>query len=237
MKKRLKIVLLLVFACAALYMVVKTPPGRWGAPVSAASAQYHVTAREAMANGSTVGEVVANDEVLFRIRTSAGGYIPMERAQLAADRLNHSVSTGALTMDSITTGRVNGMDVVLAKGQVIATADAAHARLNQTTPMQLASYWATRVENIMVRSPVAVAPVAEKIVPIISVGSGTRLGGALVSGASDRLKDVKAVAQLEGSFQDAVRVRVLIPVSTENVIQKISRVPETSVIGLVDVKL
>ena len=237
MKNRLKIVLLLMFACAALYMVVKTPPGGWAALVSAAFAQDQVTAREAVVAGSTVGEVVANNEVLFRIRTSAGGYTPLERAQLMADRLNHSLNTGSLTADDITTGRVNGQDVVLAKGQVIATADSAHATLNRTTPIQLANYWATRVENIMVRAPVAVAPVAEKVVPIISVGSGTRVGGALVTGASDRLKDVKAVAQIEGNFQSAVRVRVLVPVSTENVVQNISRVPETSVTGLVDLKL
>ena len=49
MKNRLKIVLLLMFVCAALYLAVKTPPGEWGALVSAAVAQDQVTAREAMA--------------------------------------------------------------------------------------------------------------------------------------------------------------------------------------------
>jgi hypothetical protein len=46
-----------------------------------------------------------------------------------------------------------------------------------------------------------------------------------------------AVAQVEGQFGNAVRVRILVPVSTTNVVQNIRRVPGTSVIGLVDIQL
>jgi hypothetical protein len=78
----------------------------------------------------------------------------------------------------------------------------------------------------------------QKIVPILSVGSGTRVGGALVTGPSQStLNKVVAVAQIEGSFSQSVRVRALIPVSTVNVVQKISRVPGASVIGLVDIRI
>lgn len=80
-------------------------------------------------------------------------------------------------------------------------------------------------------------PVAEKVVPIIGVGSGVRLGGALVTGASSQLKKVTAVAELDGNFSDEVRIRVLIPVSTQNIVGNISRVPETSVTGLINVKI
>ncbi len=80
--------------------------------------------------------------------------------------------------------------------------------------------------------------VPQKIVPIISVGSGLRVGGALVTAPSQAsLKRVVAVGQLEGNFQKSVRVRVLIPVSSQNVVQKITRVPGASVVGLVDIKI
>lgn len=78
----------------------------------------------------------------------------------------------------------------------------------------------------------------QKIVPIISVGSGLRLGGALVTGPNQStLNRVVAVGQIDGNFNQSVRVRVLVPVSSQNVVQHISRVPGTSVIGLVDIKI
>jgi hypothetical protein len=80
-------------------------------------------------------------------------------------------------------------------------------------------------------------PVTQKIVPILSVGSGTRVGGAVVTGDPKQVSKVVAVGQLDASYQSVVRIRILVPVSTTNVVQNISRVPGTSVIGLVDIGL
>jgi hypothetical protein len=100
----------------------------------------------------------------------------------------------------------------------------------------LANTWAIRISSALGFSA-ADEPVAQKIVPIISIGSGTRVGGALVTGGTSALGQVVAVAQIEGKFGSAVRVRALVPVSTENVVSNIKRVPGTAVIGLVDIKL
>ncbi len=142
-----------------------------------------------------------------------------------------------LQPEDITTGRVNGQEVVLAEGEVVVTADQEHARINATTPTALAKFWAQRVVNAVEGRPVEETPVGEKVVPIISVGTGTRVGGALVSGSRTRLREVVAVAQIEGQLGTAVRMRALVPVSTEDVVREIRRVPETSVIGLVDIRL
>lgn len=78
----------------------------------------------------------------------------------------------------------------------------------------------------------------QKVVPIISVGSGVRVGGALVTAPNQAtLNKVVAVGQLEGTFSDVARIRALIPVSSTNVVQNLTRVPGASVIGLVDIKI
>jgi hypothetical protein len=78
---------------------------------------------------------------------------------------------------------------------------------------------------------------AQKVVPILSVGTGLRVGVALVAGSSEQVAKVKVVAQIEGQFGDRVRVRALVPVSSEDVIRNIQRVPGTAVIGVADIRL
>ena len=228
-------ILLLLIVIAALSAVLYVPSARMtSTPAYAASPE--VTAREVTISGKQAGEVLVGGQVAFRIRTSAGGFTPYQRAQTVAQRIQ-GLMGDSLQPEDITMGRINGQDVVMAKGQVIVTADRAHARLNGTTPAALASLWSSRLSNAVAGRPLTSTRVGEKIVPIISVGSGTRVGGALVSGASSRLDEVIAVAQIEGRFGNAVRVRALVPVSTTNVISNIKRVPQTAVIGLVDIKL
>ena len=198
--------------------------------------QTNVTARQGMENGQPVGEVLVNNQVVFRIRTSAGGKSSYERAQIAAQRLGE-VMTEPLKSKDITTGVANGQEAVMAKGKLIVTADEAQARLNKTTPMALANVWAMQLDKVVTGQTVAYVPITQKVVPIISIGSGTRVGGALVTGASSQVRRVVAVGQLEGTFASAVRVRVMIPVSSTNFVRNITRVPGTSVAGLVDIKL
>jgi hypothetical protein len=206
---------------------------------SAAYAASGATAQAATIAGRQVGEVLVDGTVVLRIRSAAGGYSAYRRAQVVADRLNQ-LTGDSLQPEDITTGIVNGQEVVLAGGQILVTADTTHARINGTTPSVLAKQWADNVRVAFGGETLAVTaaePTSEKIVPIISVGQGTRIGGAQVTGPKNRVSEVVAVAQIEGTFQSAVRIRVLVPVSSENVIQKISRVPQTSVTALVDIKI
>lgn len=206
---------------------------------TAYAASANATAKEVTIGGRHVGEVMVDGKAVLRIRTAAGGLSAYRRSEVVADRLNQLMGD-SIQPEDITTGIVNGQEVVLAGGQILVTADSTHARLNGTTPTVLARQWAANLRTAFgggSLSAVAVEPTAEKIVPIISLGQGTRVGGAQVTGPQSRVKEVVAVAQIEGTFQSAVRVRILVPVSTENIIQKITRVPQTSVTALVDIKL
>jgi len=231
----LAVAVLILVGSAALLMV-DVSSGRDGAVIAPACASPAVTASENRLAGRSVGEVLLNGQVVFRIRTAAGGYSPVQRAQMVADRLALLMGD-SLDPEDITTGRANDQYVVLAEGEVVITADPAHARLNQTTPVQLSELWAQRLANAVAGRPVAETPVAEKVVPIISVGTGTRVGGALVTGPGESLDRVTAVGQIEGTLGRSVRARALVPVSSEDVVREIRRVPQTSVIGLVDIRL
>lgn len=208
--------------------------------ISPAYALPDASARQATIGGQRIGEVLVDDQVVLRIRTSAGGLNPTQRAQVVADRLNMLMGD-SLQPEDITTGIVNGQEVVLAGGEILVTADPAHARLNGTTPILLAEQWADNIRTAVAGEAVALAttaePTSQRIVPIISAGTGVRIGGAQVTGPRNRVNDVVAVAQIEGNFGNSVRARVLVPVSAENVVQNISRVPQTSVTALVDIRL
>jgi hypothetical protein len=52
-----------------------------------------------------------------------------------------------------------------------------------------------------------------------------------------RVDDVKVVARLDTDYKDVVRIAVLVPVSTENVVSNIKRVPQVSVTAVGDLKL
>jgi hypothetical protein len=80
-------------------------------------------------------------------------------------------------------------------------------------------------------------PVEKRIVPVISLGDGARIGAVQVGGPKSYVDQVKAVVMLEGDYKDVVRYRVLIPIKTEKVIEKIERVPFVSVTGIVDLKV
>jgi len=77
-----------------------------------------------------------------------------------------------------------------------------------------------------------------KVVPIISAGSGTYVGAAQVMGKPELVKQVQAVAQIEGSFAGhEVRIKALIPISTKNPRRSIDRVEGVGVSAILDIRL
>lgn len=76
-----------------------------------------------------------------------------------------------------------------------------------------------------------------KVVPIVSIGSGTRIGAAQVGGVTKAAVDrTKAVGQLEGTFS-RVRAKALIPIDSENPLKQFKRVQGVGVTAIIDVKL
>ncbi|MFA0757745.1 MAG: hypothetical protein KEFWMYNX_000123 [Candidatus Fervidibacter sp.] len=76
-----------------------------------------------------------------------------------------------------------------------------------------------------------------KVVPIISVGEGLRVGAAQVMGSPSLVKKVEAVAQLEANLMGSARAKILVPVSDVNVTRGIKQVTGVGVSAIIDLKL
>ncbi|MDU7842273.1 MAG: hypothetical protein E7J70_06285 [Veillonella sp.] len=75
-----------------------------------------------------------------------------------------------------------------------------------------------------------------KVVPIISIGTKGYIGAAQVTGPASSIEEVKAVAQVEGSFNGMVRVKGLVPVNSTNPVGA-SRVQGVGVSAIIDLKI
>ncbi|MBI2841809.1 MAG: hypothetical protein HYX78_00245 [Armatimonadetes bacterium] len=76
-----------------------------------------------------------------------------------------------------------------------------------------------------------------KVVPIISIGSGTYIGAAQVAGPPSLVDRVRAVAQGEIRFGDDFRGKALIPVSTTNVLRGVRRIEGVGLSALIDFRV
>jgi len=109
--------------------------------------------RAGMVQGREIGEVRLalpgeEGQVLFRLREAAGGLSPARRAQIVAGRLQSLLDRG-LTAGEIAVTRRQGDWVVVARDQVLATADARAARLSNSHPQALAYRWAQNLINAL----------------------------------------------------------------------------------------
>lgn len=76
-----------------------------------------------------------------------------------------------------------------------------------------------------------------KVVPILSVGTGTAIGAAQVSGPESAIRRTKAVGQIEAEYQGRLRVRILVPMDSSNPLQGIRRVQGVGVSAIIDYRL
>ena len=76
-----------------------------------------------------------------------------------------------------------------------------------------------------------------KVVPIVSIGDGARIGAAQVGANTQSAIDrTQAVAQLEGEFS-SVRATALIPIDSVNPLKQFRRVKGVGVTAIINVKL
>ena len=76
---------------------------------------------------------------------------------------------------------------------------------------------------------------ATKVVPVLSIGTGKYIGAVQVVGPTAQVDKVKAVGQLEGSFNDIARAKALIPLESVD-ITHLSRVQGGGVSAIIDLK-
>lgn len=74
-----------------------------------------------------------------------------------------------------------------------------------------------------------------KVVPIVSAGTSGYIGAAQVTGPASEVERVKAVAQLEASFNSTIRVKGLVPIDSMNPTNA-SRIQGVGVSAIIDVK-
>lgn len=233
-----------------------------GVSPSVAHADAHTTPviadRTNVLHGQTVGEVTVNDDVVIRMRTSAGGLTAAERATIIANRLRQWVSATHSPWDlAVRRGAFGGAEL-RAAGNLIVDVNVSEANAIGSTPAGLATAWRNNIMTAMGVTPpptlagVPVAPVtdgevdpeqiqdvsptppqpvgySDRIVPIFSLGRGTRIGAARVNGPSDAIGRVQGVTQLETRFQNFLVIDIYVPVTTEGGLDRVQRVGVTAI--------
>lgn len=232
---------LLIAAVAGAFLLTSTEG--WS---QAGTTTPQVTARAATINNMQVGEVLVGDDVVLRIREPAGGYTPLQRANIVASRLAESFRQG-LTVNDIAIGRLNNQSVLMMGDNLLVTADTGEARLNNSSPTGLAVTWQRNM--LAALSPTTPGPVVAgseetwpawtnpttKVVPIISLGTpGVSLGFAQVTGPTERVARVQSVVQLSAVFERAARIFAFVP-SSETV--GMNRVQGVAVTALLQYEL
>jgi hypothetical protein len=210
--------------------------------------------------GTTVGEVLINGDVVIRMRTSAGGFSAPERAMIVAQRIADWTSGSFSPYDLAVRRGTGGAAELRAHGDLIVDVNPAEANALGSSAMGLANAWRANIQMALgvepAEIPEAGTPVAgtdgtgtaadgtetaaqpvesygNKVVPIISVGDQAAIGAARVNGPDSKLNDVVACTQLETSFADFVEIDIYVPVKTRG---GLDRVQQVGLTGLGDLR-
>ena len=100
--------------------------------------------------GDAPGELLVNGVVVLRLRAGAGGLLPVQRAEVAAERLRTAVGAGlepSGVLADTDTDRLNPR--LKALGQVLATAGKEDAQGSGMSPAALARSWAAALRKAL----------------------------------------------------------------------------------------
>jgi hypothetical protein len=207
------------------------------------------SAREANTGRHPAGEVLVNGQVALRIRGAAGGLTPVQRADRVARRLDELASSKKLRAEELQIRTVPSGAALYAGNELIVTADRAQAAANGIAPTRLADTWRDNLSTALTGRVVAYRQdevrgaalesdpeLKNKLVPILTVGSSGSIGVAQVTGPEEYVRQVKAVAQLATDYKDRARIRMLVPIHTENIVENLKRVPQVAVTGIGDIR-
>jgi hypothetical protein len=107
---------------------------------AAAFSSPEVSFRSAERDGARVAEVLIGERPVIVVRTSAGGYSPLERAEIVANRLRSALATEVapddVTVSSIPSGAGLGI-----RGELIVAVYQPEADAHGATPTALARLW------------------------------------------------------------------------------------------------
>lgn len=224
---------------------------------AAAFSSAEVSYRSAEQDGKRVAEVLIGERSVIVLLTSAGGYRPLERAEIVANRLRAALTSDIrpeeVTVSSVPSGA--GLNI---RDQLIVAIYPTEANAHGATPTALARLWRDNIlaavglptgQELPQEQPATESAAAkesedvdwtgtaQKWVPIISVEQGgLSIGAAQIAGPPSQVNQVKAVAELRLTFRNIGRIYAYIPVRTLSV-TKLDRVQGVSVWATGDVRL
>ncbi len=206
--------------------------------LAASARTFRIASRERTISGQRAGEILIGNDVVIRIRMAAGGQSAGERARRVASRLQGLVRGRQVTGREFQVARYNGQEAVMFNDSLVVTADRGEAAANGVSPARLARVWRNNLAGAF-NSQVAgyrgeTERTSSKIVPIISIGSGVRVGAARISGPESRVHEANVVGQIETEFQKVARIRIFVPLSNP---LKLARVPQVDVNAYADLRV
>jgi hypothetical protein len=202
-----------------------------------------IGASQVMDGDTEAGEILINDQPVLRLYAATRELTPYERAVIVAERLKlHMAPRDQM---AIAVGLRNGSNAVLVNDAVLVTP------LPDDLPegMSLregAEMWADWLAEALVLQPAPrevaepwepAEPFDDKIVPIVSLGSGKRIGGARVNGPESSVRLVQAVVQIEARMLRYFQVQVYVPISTKVPGKTLDRVQGVAVTAVGDLRL
>ncbi len=207
------------------------------------------------------GLLKVEDDVVLHIQTASSGLTGYERVIIVAKRLEDALVAGAGPGD-MAVQQLAGMWVVMIGETPLITINAEEADQLGATRAELAAQWTMDLATALAEAPaeeeaeeqIAEVPVEEtedvaeeteadwqppepykdKIVPIVSVLEGIRIGIARVNGPQSAVNQVQAVAQLETHYKNTLEIDVYVPISTKVPGKNLARVHGVGVTGLGD---
>ncbi len=104
----------------------------------------------AAAQQETPGEVTVGGELILRIRFSAGGMTPKERADAITMRLRTILQDPDIQPSDVVVKPIAGGEAAIyVKDQMLITVDRRHADFHKTTPMKLGEIWAKHLREVL----------------------------------------------------------------------------------------
>lgn len=104
----------------------------------------------AVALPEPVGEVTVGGELILRIRFSAGGMTPQQRADAITGRLRTILQDPNIQPSDIVVKPIAGGEAAIyVKDHLLVTVDKAHANLHKTTPLKLGEIWAKHLREVL----------------------------------------------------------------------------------------
>ncbi len=103
-----------------------------------------------LAQQETPGEVTVGGELILRIRFSAGGMTPQQRADAITIRLRSILQDPNIQPSDVVVKPIQGGEAAIyVKDQLLVTVDKRHAEFHKTTPLKLGEIWAKHLREVI----------------------------------------------------------------------------------------